>query len=61
MGKKKITGMILVLFTLCLFTGCLFALPTDHLKKIEGDITCDFRAGKNATHMQTTKKYNFES
>ena len=56
MGKKKITGIILVLLTICLFTGCLFAIPTDHLKKIEGDITCDFRAGKNATHIKETVK-----
>lgn len=56
MGKKKTTGIILILLTLCLFTGCLFSLPTDHLGKIEGDITCDFRAGRNATHMKETVK-----
>jgi hypothetical protein len=56
MGKKKTTGIILILLTLCLFTGCLFSLPTDHLGKIEGDITCDFRAGKNATHKKETVK-----
>lgn len=56
MGKKKTIGIILILLTLCLFTGCLFSLPTDHLGKIEGDITCDFRAGRNATHMKETVK-----
>ena len=54
MGKKKTTGIILVLLTLCLFTGCLFSMPTDHLSKIEGDITCEFRAGKNASKRKET-------
>ena len=53
---KKTTGIILILLTLCLFTGCLFSLPTDHLGKIKGDITYDFRAGKNASKTKDTVK-----
>ena len=53
---KKTTGIILILLTLCLFTGCLFSLPTDHLGKIKGDITYDFRAGKNASKTKETVK-----
>lgn len=52
--RKKITGIVLILLTLCLFTGCPFAIPMGHLSKIKGDITCDFRAGKDATNNRET-------
>lgn len=50
MIKKKLSGPVLVLVMLCLFTGCMFSLPTGHMTKIKGDITCEFRCGKNATN-----------
>ena len=56
MEKKKTTGIILILLTLCLFTGCLYPIFHERLGKIEGDITCDFRAGRNATHIKETVK-----
>ena len=49
MIKKKLSGPVLVLAILCLFTGCMFSLPTGHMTKIKGDITCEFRCGKNAS------------
>ena len=36
---KKTTGIILVLLTLCLFTGCLYPIFHERLGKIEGDVT----------------------
>lgn len=56
MKGKKSTGIILILLTLCLFSGCMFAIPMDHMGKIKGDITCDFRAGKDATNNRETVK-----
>ena len=50
MIKKILSGPVLVLVMLCLFTGCMFSLPTGHMTKIKGDITCEFRCGKNATN-----------
>lgn len=50
MIKKTLSGPVLVLVMLCLFTGCMFSLPTGHMTKIKGDITCEFRCGKNATN-----------
>ena len=50
MNKKTLSGPVLVLVMLCLFTGCMFSLPTGHMTKIKGDITCEFRCGKNATN-----------
>ena len=54
MRKKHLTVFALIMLTLCLFTGCLFNVPLDHLKKIEGDIEWDFRAGTDASKLRAT-------
>lgn len=54
MIKKKLCLPVLILLTLCLLSGCLFSLPTDHISKIEGDMTFEIRAGKDATHWVET-------
>lgn len=53
---KRISVSVLVFLTFSLLSGCLFSLPAEHLNKIDGNIACDFRAGKNAkTAVETIK------
>ena len=54
--KKKLTVFALILTVLCLFTGCLFNVPLDRLKKdeIKDDFTYDFRAGTEASKWKET-------
>lgn len=54
MIKKKLCLPVLILLTICMLSGCMFSIPTGHISKIEGDITCDFRAGYNATNLTAT-------
>lgn len=50
MIKKRLTGLILIVLSLCLLAGCSFRLPSSELRidNIEGDIECEFRIGNNA-------------
>jgi hypothetical protein len=52
--KKRICIPVLILLTLFVLSGCLFSMPTDHISKIEGDITYEYRAGEDATHWAAT-------
>ena len=54
MIKKRLLAPVLIMLMLCMLSGCFFSLPLDHMDKIEGDITCDFRAGEDASHWQET-------
>ena len=55
MYRKRLTGFIIFVFTLCLLTGCTFRLPTNKLKidRIDADIECEFRIGKSAQFSKT--------
>ena len=52
MIKKRLLAPVLIMLMLCMLSGCFFSLPLDHMDKIEGDITCAFRAGEDASHWQ---------
>lgn len=59
-AKRKLLPAVIVL-TICLlggckFNGCRIKLPLDHISKIEGDIVCEFRAGRDATNNKETVK-----
>ena len=54
MIKKRLLAPVLIMLMLCMLSGCFFSLPLDHMDKIEGDITCAFRAGEDASHWQET-------
>ena len=51
MIKKRFTGFILIVFTLCLLAGCSFDFPQAgklKIDRIDADIECEYRLGKNA-------------
>ena len=56
MIRKRLTGLILMVLSLCLLPGCFFRLPSSEFKidNIEGDIECDFSIGNNAQFSKNT-------
>ena len=50
MFRKRLTGLVLMVLSLCLLAGCFYRLPTSEFKidEIKGDIECEFRIGNNA-------------
>jgi len=56
MIRKRTAGFILMIFALCLLTGCTFNLPSSGkfaIDRIDGDIECEFRLGKGAQFSKT--------
>ncbi|MBR5181599.1 MAG: hypothetical protein IKW88_05045 [Clostridiales bacterium] len=56
MIKKRFTGFILIVFTLCLLAGCSIDFPQAgklKIDSIDADIECEFRLGKNAQFSKT--------
>ena len=56
MIRKRTAGFILMIFALCLLTGCSFNLPSSgklSIDRIDGDVECEFRLGKGAQFSKT--------
>ena len=56
MIRKRTAGFILMVFALCLLTGCSFNLRSSGkfaIDRIDDDIQCEFRIGKSAQFSKT--------
>lgn len=56
MVRKKLTGFILIVLTLCILAGCSIDFPQAgklKIDSIDADIECEFRLGKNAQFSKT--------